>query len=154
MTHENTLTAAILGELIPELEYAAPVLLERSERGESLVAPASPTDIGFETGAVDSVLLELFKALLPYVHTVLSWGVLGVVQTWLLSERGAREHAALLASLDAAIEENVKLRQAVEAIAQLLARREGAAISSHDVVESIAAAIERVSDAEGTRSGV
>lgn len=148
VTHENTITAAILGELVPELEYAAPLLLERSERGDPLVGTTSPTDLGFETGAVDSVLLELFKSLVPYVKTLMTWGMLTVVQTWLLSQRESRQHAELVANLNALVEENAKLRQTVETIAQLLARREGVPVSRHDVVESVAAATYRVGNAD------
>jgi hypothetical protein len=152
VTHENTITAAILGELVPELEYAAPLLLERSERGDPLVGTTSPADLGFETGAVDSVLLELFKSLVPYVKTLMTWGMLTVVQTWLLSKRESRQHAELVASLNALVEENARLRQTVETVAQLLARREGAPMSRHDVVESIAAATYRVAQPDNVRA--
>lgn len=90
MTPEKTITAAILGELIPELQYAAPVLLERLDRGDPLVGTTSPTDLGFETGAVDSVLLEFFKSLVPYVQTALGWGTLGILQRWQLSKNAVR----------------------------------------------------------------
>lgn len=152
MTHENTIAAAILGELIPELEYAAPVLLERSDRGDPLVGTSSPTDLGFETGAVDSVLLEFFKALVPYVKTLLGWGVLNVVQTWLWAERESHQHTELVARLNALIEENAKLRQTVERMAELLSRREGVPVSRGDIVESVAAATFRVSKTDGTRA--
>ncbi len=154
MTDENKLTAAILGELIPELEYAAPVLLERCERGDPLVGTTSPTDLGFETGAVDSVLLEFFTSLVPYVQTVLGWGVLNVVQTWVLSQRESRQHVELVAALNAIIDENAKLRHTVETIAQLLARREGVPVTTQDVVESIAAATYRVRKTEDARARV
>src|SRR4051794_19524633 len=125
MTREDTIAAAILGELIPELEYAAPLLLERSDRGDPLVGTTSPTDLGFGTGAVDSVLLEFFKSLVPYVKTVLSWGMLRVIQAWLSSQRESRQHAELLAMLNVLLTENARLRQTVERIAELLGRREG-----------------------------
>ncbi|HKO59256.1 MAG TPA: hypothetical protein VJ276_25545 [Thermoanaerobaculia bacterium] len=147
MTRETAITGAILGELLPELQYAAPVLLERSDRGDPLVASTSPADIGFETGAVDSVLLELFKTLVPYVKAALGWGVLRVVQTWLASQRESRHHAELVASLTALLAENAKLRQAFESIAAVRSRREGVAASTADVVDSIADAAERIGDA-------
>ena len=151
MTREDTITAAILGELIPELEYAAPVLLERSDRGDPLVGTTSPTDLGFETGAVDSVLLELFKSLAPYVKMVLSWGVLRVIQVWLSSERDTRRRAELLASLNVLIAENARLRQMVEKIAEVLSRREGEPVPMEDVLQSIATATNRVGSTEGGR---
>jgi len=149
MNREDTITATILGELIPELEYAAPVLLERSDRGDPLVGTTSPTDPGFETGAVDSVLLELFKSLVPYVKLVLSWGVLRIIQAWLSSQRETRHHADLFTSLNVLIAENAKLRQAVERIAELLGRWEGVRVSTEDVMKSIAAATYRVGDTDG-----
>lgn len=154
MTHERTFTAAIAGELIPELEYAAPVLLERAERGDPLVGTTSPADLGFETGAVDSVLLELFKSLVPSVKMVLSWGVLVVLQGWVSADRESRHHAELVVTLNALIDENAKLRQAVQTIAELLARREGAPVSRDDVVEAIAAATHRLGEREDARSRV
>jgi hypothetical protein len=154
MTRDSAITAAILGELIPELEYAAPVLLERSERGDPLVGTTSPADLGFETGSVDSVLLEFFKSLVPYVKTMLGWGVLVVVQLWLSSERESRHQAALVANLNALVEENVKLRQTVEGIADLLALRDGVPVSTQDVVESIAAATGRIGTTDDVHSRV
>ena len=153
MTREDTIAAAILGELIPELEYAAPVLLERSDRGDPLVGTTSPTDLGFETGAVDSVLLELFKSLVPYVKTVLSWGMLRVIQAWFSSQRESSHHAELLAVLNGLIAENARLRETVERIAELLARREGASVSAEDIVQSIVAAICRVGSTDNGREG-
>jgi hypothetical protein len=149
MSSVRTITAAVLGELLPELEYAAPSLLERLERGEPLVAPSSPTDLGFETGAVDSVLLEFFKALVPYVKAVLDSGVLGLIQSWLLSEREGRRDAELIAGVNALIEENAKLRQSVARIAEIVGRREGTAVSTEEVVGLIAEATSRVSRSDG-----
>lgn len=151
MTRENTIAAAILGELIPELEYAAPVLLERADRGDPLVGTTSPTDLGFEPGDVDSVLLEFFKALVPYVKMMLGWGLLSVIQVWLLAERDTRHHAELVVRLDAAIEEEVKLRETAERIADLVARMDGALVSRHDLAKLIAAASYRVGETDDTR---
>lgn len=144
MTHEKAITAAILGELIPELEYAAPVLLERFESGDPLVGTPSPTDLGFETGAVDSVLLEFFKALVPYVKAALSCGMLGILQTWLLYERDSRSQAEQVAALRALMDKDAKLLQSVDRIADLLARRDRAPVSVNEVVELIAAAGRRL----------
>lgn len=154
MTRETTITAVILGELTPELEYAAPVLLERFDRGEPLVGTTSPTDVGFDTSAVDSVLLELFKSLIPYVKAMLGWGLLVVIQGWLAAERESRQHAELVATITAVVEENARLRQTMERIAELLARREGAPVSVGDVVELIAAAMHRLGQTKNVRAGV
>jgi hypothetical protein len=151
MTSESTITAAILGELVPELEHAAPLLLERSQRGIPLVGRTSATDPGFETGAVDSVLLELFKALVPYVQTVLTWGVLRVIQASVSGARESRRQIELVAMLNALVAENVRVRQAVEAIAEVLARHERAPVSADEVVRSIAAATDRVAPADNDR---
>jgi len=144
MTQEDTIIAAILGELIPELEYAAPVLLERSHCGDPLVGTTSPTDLGFETGAVDSVLLELFKSLVPYVNAVLGWGVLRIFQAWLSSRRESRHHGELMSMLNALLAENAQLRQTVGWMAELLGRHDGVSVSAEDVVRSIVAAVSRV----------
>lgn len=155
MTDKNTIAADILGELIPQLGYAAPVLLQRFERGEPLVGAKSSTDLGFDPGPVDSVILEFFKALVPYVQAALGWGALGVLQAWRLSKKGSRSQAELTATLGALIGENAKLREAVEKIAELLSRMDGAPVSTDYVVDSIAAAAARRSDtADDARSRV
>jgi hypothetical protein len=144
MTDEKTLTAAILGELIPQLRYAAPVLLERYERGEQLVAKIAPADPGFDGGTVDSVLLEFFKALVPYLKMALGWGLLGVIQRW-------RIHADVVTRLDAFFAADGHRQQVLEKIADLLARLDNAPVSRQEVIESFAAAISRIGSAGDAR---
>lgn len=143
MSDEEVVTAAILGELVPQLEYAAPKLLERYHRGEPLVAQASRADLGFE-GGLDPVLLEFFKALVPCVEKILGWGTLGVVQTWIY-RRGT--YGDLVVALKILVAENEKLRQILERVAELQGERQKTLVSSEDVLESIAEATYRV----GTR---
>lgn len=152
MTSENTMTAAILGELIPELQYAAPLLLERLDRGEPLVGTAPPTDLGFDPGAVDSVLLEFFKALVPYVKTVLGLGMLPALQAWQSSKRDSRHHAELVARLDVLIEQDAKLGQIIDKATELLARMDGAPVSRKEFLESIATASRRVATRDDDQS--
>jgi hypothetical protein len=143
---ENAIAAAIVGELLPELEYAAPVLLERFNDGEPLVLTTPPTDLGFGTGAVDSVLLEFFKAIVPHVKTALSCGMLTAVQGWFLYEHAARNHAAQAAQLKALLAENqhAALYQSVAGLAALLTRKDGAPVSVEDVVSAIVDAMRRL----------
>jgi hypothetical protein len=150
----DTITAAILGELVPELEYAAPLLLERWDRGEPLVGRTSPADLGFETGAIDSVPLELFKSLVPYVKTLLSWGALRVIQAWLSSRRESRHHAELIATLNVFFAEDVRLRHAIEGIADMVGRREGVPVSAEDIVQSVGEATDRVGSTDTGDEGV
>jgi len=144
MTHENSLAAAILGELIPELEYAAPTLLERLERGERLVESRPPTDLGFETGAIAPQLLELFTELAPYVQAVLSYGALGILQTWLLYERGSKSQEELSEKLTTMAAKQAELERSIRQIADALARAEGTPVSAEEVTSAIAAAAERM----------
>lgn len=149
MTSEKTITAAILGELVPQAEYAAPVLLERFERGEPLVQRTSPTDLGFEGG--DSVALEFFKALVPWVQTALAAGMLTVLQTWHVSRRNAHGQAEMIAVLTRVVDENAKLREAVEAIARLMSAMDKDPVTTKQVLESVAAANERVNATDTDR---
>jgi hypothetical protein len=151
MTFEKALTAEILGELVPQAEYAAPVLLERFERGEPLVQPTSPTDLGFEGGAVDSVALEFFKAFVPYVKAALGAGMLTILQTWHVSRRSADGQAEMIAALTRVVEENAKLREAVEAIARVMSAMDKAPLSTEQVLESFASANERVNQTDTDR---
>lgn len=141
---EDAIAAAIVGELLPELEYAAPVLLERFNDGEQLVLTTPPTDLGFGTGAVDSVLLEFFKALVPYVKTALSCGILTVVQGWFVYGSSARNHAAQVAQLNTVITQNAAAYQVLVGVATVVARREGAPVAVDEVVEAIVDAMERL----------
>lgn len=141
---EDAVAAAIVGELLPELEYAAPVLLERFNDGEQLVLTTPPTDLGFGTGAVDSVLLEFFKALVPHVKTALSCGMLTVVQGWLFYEHAARNHTAQAAQLNTVIAQNAALYQCVVGLAALLTRKDGAPVAVDDVVDAIVDAMGRL----------
>ncbi|HET8797017.1 MAG TPA: hypothetical protein VFO89_04985, partial [Thermoanaerobaculia bacterium] len=143
---EDAIAAAIVGKLLPELEYAAPVLLERFNDGEQLVLTAPPTDLGFGTGAVDSVLLELFKALVPHVKMALSLscGMLTVVQGWFVYGSSARNHAAQVAQLNTVISQNEAAYQVLVGVAAVVARREGAPVAVDEVVEAIVDAMERL----------
>jgi hypothetical protein len=151
MTDKDTITAAIIGELIPQFRYAAPVLLERFDRGEPLVRRTSPTDLGFDTGGVDSVFLELFKSLVPYVQMVLGWGTLSVIQAWHSSKRDARHQEELIAVLKAHIDQDAKRRQAVQSIADLRTRRDGAPFSVDDVIEVFAVSASRINTTDDDR---
>jgi hypothetical protein len=144
MPDEKAIAAAIVGELLPEREYAAPLLLDRFEKDEQLVLKAPPTDLGFGTGAVDSVLLEFFKALVPYVQAALSYGILTVVQDWLIYGQAARNHAAQVAQLNGVLAQNVALAQTIAAVAALIERREGAPVAVDDVVKAIVDAVSRL----------
>lgn len=145
MPDDRAIAAAIVGELLPELEYVAPLLLERLEKNEPLVLRTPPTDLGFGTGAVDSVLLEFFKALVPYVQAALSYGMLTVVQGWLLYEHTARNHAAQATQLNGVLTQNAALAQTLAAVAALLARRDGESVEVEDVVQAIVDAMRRLS---------
>jgi hypothetical protein len=151
MTDENTIIAAILGELVPELGYAAPLLLERLDSGDPLIQATSSTDLGFAGGNVDPVLLEFFNALLPFVKTALSWGLFGILQSWLLHRSSSRAQAELFERLIAGIDANPDLRRVIQVIADLLTRLDKAPVSVNDVVESFAAATRRVSTTDDTR---
>ncbi|HEX7152278.1 MAG TPA: hypothetical protein VF618_12390 [Thermoanaerobaculia bacterium] len=152
MTGEKAIIAAILGELIPELKYAAPRLLERFDRGDALIHATPPKDVGFEGGAVDSVLLECFKALVPYVQMVLGWGVIGAFNIWQASKRDSRHHAELVALLTAQLDQSVKMQQGVAGLSRTVSRMDKEPFSTMQVVESIAAALERVGRPEDSRS--
>lgn len=155
MTEEQTVTAAILGELIPGLEYAAPVFLERHERGEPLIGTSPSTDLGFEgSSPVDSVLLEFFKALVPYVKTVLGCGVFGAIQMWQLSRRISRNHAELIATISTRAAENAKLSQAFQTIADFMTRYYASPVSPNEIIEAIVAAADRLNMTEDPRRSV
>jgi len=141
---EDVIAAAIVGELLPELEYAAPLLLERFDDGEQLVPATPPTDLGFGTGAVDSVLLEFFKALGPHVKTAFGCGILTVVQGWFVYGSAARNHVAQVARLSTVVTQNVTAYQVRVGVAALAARGDGAPVAVDEVVEAIVDATERL----------
>ena len=137
MIDERTATAAILGELIPELEYAAPVLLERLERGEPLVERKSPSDLGFDTGTIDPQLLELFRTLAPLVTSALSSGMLAILQ-----KKSRTEWRTAVTQLQT---ENVKLRHSVDSMASQLSKVLKRPVTPSEVTEAIDEAVDRMS---------
>ena len=137
MIDERTATAAILGELIPELEYAAPVLLERLERGEPLVERKSPSDLGFDTGTIDPQLLELFRTLAPLVTSALSSGMLAILQ-----KKSRTEWRTAVTQLQP---ENVKLRHSVDSMASQLSKVLKRPVTPYEVQDAIDEAVERMS---------
>jgi hypothetical protein len=74
--------------------------------------------------------------------------VLRVIQASLSSQRESRHHAELVATLNVLFAEDVRLRHAVEGIADMVGRREGALVSTEDVVQSISEATYRVGRAD------
>lgn len=146
---ESTITAAILGQLIPAFEYASPVLLERVERKEPLIARRSPSDPGFEIGRIDPGLLELFELLVPYVKTALGYGLLGILQTWLIHERGKAAESERTAKLNELRIQNDALGHSIDAIAQAIAGHRGTSTSAQDVVDLFVAAAQRLAENEG-----
>lgn len=131
--------AAILGELIPELEYAAPILLDRLDRGLPLVEHKVSLELGFDTGVVDARLMDLFRVMAPHVISALNSGVFGILQNQLLHDRSEKELRAALAQLQT---QNVELRSSVESIAEALSTV--APVARSDVEEAIATAITRL----------
>jgi hypothetical protein len=144
MSEQREIAAVILGELIPELEYAAPLLLERLEEGKPLVDRRSPPDLGFETGAIDPRLLELFRNLAPFVNAALSYGLLGLVQSWLMRRSTVKSLGEIQAALVSAQIENEKLRQAFEAMRSRLNGAVGGPVTKAEFDETMAAAVERL----------
>jgi len=112
---ERIVTAAILGQLIPEFEYAAPVLLDRLEAGLPLVERKSPSDLGFETGSVDPQLLNLFQTLAPYVTAAA-----GILQSWFVHNRGRQSQAEWQSAVRQLRLHNAELRQALSSITAVL----------------------------------
>jgi len=142
MMEERTVAAAVLGELIPELEYAAPRLLDRLERGVPLVDRKSPVDIGFEVGTIDSQLLDLFRVLAPYVSAMLSYGILGLVQS-----RGKKSQEELRAEVSALRIKCVEIQQAMDSMKRTL-NQSGDPVSESELEEAIAAAFARLDQEE------
>ncbi len=140
-TDEHRIAAAILGELIPEFEYAAPVLLDRFARGLPLVEHKVSVDLGFDTGVIDAQLLDLFRVMAPFVISLLNSGVFNFARSQALNNRSAEEVRVALAQLQM---ENVELRRSVESIAQALSGPASVPIAPCEVDEAIAAAITRL----------
>jgi len=140
MIDERTAAAAILGHLIPQLEYAAPVLLDRLDRGLPLVERKSPSDLGFDTGMIDTGTLELFRVLVPYVTAALSSGLLAILQ-----KKPLAEVQSALAQLRA---ENVQLRLKLDSITEVVSTRVKRPVPQSYVDEAIKAAIEQLAQYE------
>lgn len=139
MIDERTAAAAILGELIPELEYSAPVLLERLERGRPLVERKSPSDLGFDTGTINAGLLDLFRVLAPYVTAAVGGGMLGIL--YQREKKSREEIRAVLTHMQA---QNVLLQQRMAEILKVMPRIRKAPVTESEVQDAIAGAMERM----------
>lgn len=144
MIDDRTAAAAILGELIPELEYAAPCLLDRLDRGLPLVERKSPSDLGFEIGMIDPQLLDLFRTVAPYVAAALSYGMVGILRSRLHHEGETRRHEELRAALVEVRMQNAELRRVLDSIARALSRSAAVPVTESEIDEAIAAAIARL----------
>ena len=142
MMEERTVAAAILGELVPELEYAAPCLLDRLKSGAPLIDRKSPSDIGFEIGRIDAQLLELFRALASYVSAMLSYGILELVQS-----RGKKSQEELRAEVRALRIRCVEIQEAMDSMKRTLDQA-GDVVSQSELDEAIVAAIARLDQEE------
>lgn len=139
MMDERTATATILGELIPQLEYAAPVLLERLDRGLPLVERKSPSDLGFDTGMIDAGLLELFRALAPYVTMVVGSKIFRILRD--REERSQEEIRIALTQMQA---QNTVMQQRMAEILKAMSRMAKKPVSEAEIQIEIARAIERI----------
>jgi hypothetical protein len=139
MVDERAATAAILGQLIPQLEYAAPVLLERLERGLPLVERKSPSDLGFDTGMIDAGLLELFRVLAPYVTAAVGGGILGI-----LHERGKKSQEEIRAVLTQMQVQHAALQKGMAEILKVMPRVVKGTVAESEVKDAIARAIQRL----------
>ena len=112
---DRTVRAVILGVLIPELEYASPVLLDRLDAGLPLIERRSPSDLGFETGSVDPQLLDLFRTLAPFVTAAA-----GILQSWLVHNRGRKSQEEWQTAVSQLRVHDAELRQALASIGKAL----------------------------------
>ena len=148
MIDQRTAAAAIVGELIPELEYAAPILLDRLDGGVPLVERKSPSDIGFDTGMIDAQVLDLFRIVAPYVTAALGYGMLNILQSWLVRDHGRRSQDELRAALAQLRIQNAELRRSLDSIGRALAGSGHVPLAPNEVDEAIAAAIARLAQDE------
>lgn len=145
MIEKRDVAAAILGELIPELQYAAPKLLERFDRGEPMVNRTSPSDLGFETGVIDAQMLELFRHLAPFVSAALGYGLLEILQSWVQHGRTKKSQDEILTALSQLRAQNSELRQSLESIARALSVAGHTPVPQSEIDQAIIAAIEHLS---------
>lgn len=88
---EECAAGAILGGVFPALDLAAEELYVRVNAGERIDGKRIPASLGFETGSLDSVLLEAFKACVPAVKTFLTAGGLILISDWRRRRASAEE---------------------------------------------------------------
>lgn len=142
MIDHRTATAAILGELIPELEYASTLLLERLDAGLPLVERRSPSDLGFETGSIDPQVLELFRTLAPYVTAAA-----GILQSWLVHNRGKQSREEWQTAVRQLRSHDAELRQALASVGKALSDA-SVPVTQAELDDAIADAMARLARAE------
>jgi hypothetical protein len=98
-TSEIRIAGAILGRLFPPLDLAADDLYTRVNAGERVDDIYVPSSLGFETGLVDHVLIEAFKACAPAVKAFLTAGGMALIAAWINHRTAADQRQRELESL-------------------------------------------------------
>jgi hypothetical protein len=116
---ETEIAGAILGRMFPPLDLAADDLYARVNAGERIDGTHVPSSLGFETGVLDHVMVEAFKACVPAVKTVLTAGGLHLIAEWMRRRTAAEERKQQLELLRS----ERRVQDALERLIEVLLRR-------------------------------
>ncbi|HEX7152273.1 MAG TPA: hypothetical protein VF618_12365 [Thermoanaerobaculia bacterium] len=120
--HEAALAGAILGRLFPPLDLAAEDLYVSVSAGERLDSTHVPSTLGFETGVVDHVLLEAFKACVPTVQALLAGGGMTLIAEWIRHRSTTKQQQQAAAELQRRLQELELMRSQLQAFRQSMER--------------------------------
>lgn len=139
---ETQLAGAILGRMFPPLDLAADDLYARVNAGERIDGSHVPSSLGFETGVLDHVMVEAFKACVPAVKTFLAAGGLHLIAEWMRRRTAAEEKKQQLELLR---NERRAIQDALERLVEVLLRR-GTVSSRQEADEKLVQIITDIPD--------
>lgn len=148
---EGRIAGAILGRLFPPLDLAAEDLYARVNAGERVNGEYVPSSLGFETGVLDHVLVEAFKACVPTVKTFLTAGGLTLIAEWIRHRATAAEVQRRMQELESTKRELQAFRESLERLVELVVRHGVAGdrqLAEAKIVQIIAQAPERAQGRE------
>lgn len=140
-----------IAEVLPELEDAAPVLVDRYLRGEPLTGSEAPSGLGFNIGVLDPEVVECFRHLMEALKfAVVHLGLLSLVQNWWFGRGRAKREQAIVRGVQEVMANEAAVKDCVATMVRAvvaLEKSRGNAVTDasveSEITNALAAGIER-----------
>jgi hypothetical protein len=117
----RAVASTFIAELLPELHDAAPLLVERFDRGEPLTGSEAPSGLGFNIGLLDPVVLESFQHLMgAFRFAVMNLGLLSLVQNWWFSRGRKLREEKIVHGVEELVAHDVEMKKCIAQMADMI----------------------------------